>query len=284
MSVAPRIILLDIDGTLLGNVVPVVCEWELLRQFDKGKLKNFKENFRKSLEQGLLRTGISEFLDYLKTDNSHTEIFIYTAGDKSWVNVIIPMIEVYTHFKFNRPLFTRDHCINIKNLGVMKSIARVAPMIVRKLHSQYPYLTKAAVMESAVLIDNSHVIIPQEKYRMIKVPTYNYIYHYDVLKYVEHRVVVEHYLEICKVLVAYGLYPDNKELSSCQMSYDSFMAYYYMHLAGLYKKQHKESMSQGSKSDNTFHTIIKAMIKYKHFAFTDKTVRHLNYVLGQKGT
>lgn len=219
----PLVLFLDIDGTLIGDVLPQVCEWEVLSRFDAAKLPAFKKHLIEALKAGLLRPNVSDFITSLRARYEHIEFFIYTASDMTWANFLIPCIEQIIGFKFNRPLFSRKHCESNKK----KSISKVLPSVVRSLKGTYSGVTVKSLKNRVAIVDNNNVMVDGESHRCIKCPTYNFAYLYDVLARIDVLKLIKNYQEIISILQRYELY-----LSTLiPTSFNSFKARYYKYLA-----------------------------------------------------
>ena len=261
----PNIILLDLDGTIIGDVLPYICEWEVLRHFDRVKLKFFKQNLKNALESGLLRKGFSDFMSVAHKND--IQVFLYTASDREWTNVIIPIIESIIHFKFNRPLFTRNHCI-FKDNDMIKSIDKVAQTIQTSLKSKYN-LNKKMILENTILIDNNKVLTSEEKHRLYLVPTYKYTNQYDVLKHLDDGILKSNYIEICRIIQRHNRSNISFIDQRSRMSFTEFLSSYYINLGHRLGKQRQERQD-----DTLFYDLIVPMMENK--GFTNKFVKYLN--------
>lgn len=225
----PNIIFIDIDGTLVGDVLPHIAEWEIVNTLYKNKIGQFKINLINQLENGLLRPHFSTFIDTLKSNNVKYEIYIYTASEQVWANVLIQCIEKVIGLKFNRPLFTRKHCIIERN-SYAKSLEKVCSIIFPKMKSKYNFKNTSEVVSKSVLIDNNKTLITNEE-KLYLCPTYTYKHVFDVTKYIPNDVIYNNYPIIIEILKKYDLFPHNAETSS--VSYNAFRYLYYAYLSVL---------------------------------------------------
>ena len=185
---SPVVFLLDLDGTMQGDVRPQLQEYELIRMVNRtilhGKKVHYKvKNLYKDMENGLLRPGLKQSLLDIKQTHPHVEFFVYTASSTDWANYIIPRIEKHC-FRgqfFNRPLLTRAQ---VSEAGV-KSIARVFPMVEKTLASKYKKICKQKVY----LIDNNTVLNRPEMDHLILCPSYDYAHVIDPLRNIPEGVV-----------------------------------------------------------------------------------------------
>lgn len=224
----PCIYVIDIDGTLVGDVTHQVCEWEILLKYDPKKLKTFRLKLIEHLREGLLRPCISDFMSMIKQANELTEFFLYTASDDKWAQFLVPCIESACGCKFSRPIFTRKHCLNTEK-SMKKSLIKISTQVWSKLKPKYGGLVfKNAkhLSDHMLLIDNNKVLIDRETKRGIICPSYDHCVLYDVLRNIDERVLHDNVHGIMQVLGKYGLVDTGKVASSRSSSY-SFLATYY---------------------------------------------------------
>ena len=193
------VFLIDLDGTIQGDVSSQVKEFQLLNQLKK-KCKGVKHN-KKGLEEdlmkNLLRPGFQTFMDFIKTTN--IELYIYTASDKKWALHLIPVLEKIIDHKFNKPIFTRDHCMVDDHNIYYKSIEHVQPLVFKNLKKLHPTLTKDEL--DIRLIDNNYVLKSDESDKLIKCTTYNYGVICDPLRSISHDVINTHIKLISSLLI-----------------------------------------------------------------------------------
>lgn len=226
----PQFLFLDVDGTIIGDILPQIAEWEILRQFEKTRIPQFKKNLNAQLQNGLLRPYFATFIDTMKENNQDIEFFIYTASEPVWANFIVNAIEKCTGVKFNRPLFTRTHCFKNKYQKTLHTVASLA-------YSKHTNKCKSVndFFSNSLLIDNNHVLSKQEESKLILCPTYNYKDTYDVLRLVSENVLVENYVEISRILYQYGLFPK----IYTDFSYQVFKSLYFSLIGNLIKENLK---------------------------------------------
>jgi hypothetical protein len=224
----PLVLFIDVDGTLIGDISPQVCEWEILSKFDKFKLRAFKAHLIDTLVNGLLRPHIADFLMDVKKKYDHVEFFVYTASNTSWANFLIPCIEKAINMQFQRPYFTRNNCL-FKNSEVQKSLDCVLPVVTRRLRTAYPNMNNKMMKNRIGIIDNNNVLVRGETHRCIKCPTYSFVYYYDVLGKMELSTLMKRYVEISEILSNYGLFPRISAKSS--FSFRAFLTNYHQKLA-----------------------------------------------------
>ena len=237
-------IFIDIDGTMIGDILPQIAEWEIITKFEKSKMANFKKNLKIQLQNGLLRPNISSFIDTIKANNSDCEFFIYTASNPAWAHFIIGVIESTIGFKFNRPLFTRDHCFSSKHS--QKNLYDVCSIAFNKKRTVYierKIKTAKDFYQKSILIDNNHVLPKHEQTKLLVCPTYSYKDTYDVTRLVSEDTLSTNYLEISRILYHCDLFP---KVESNHFSYPVFKSIYFSHLGNVIKdgvknKQNKDT-------------------------------------------
>lgn len=213
-AAAPRVVLIDVDGTMVGRVGCAACQYDLLRITGASKGKRFaaaKEDLVARLKHGIVRPHLDAFCRHASA--AGVELFVYTASDPRWAAFIVPCIEAALGVKFNRPLFTRTHCTTGTGAGgaleYRKSIARVLPQVYSKLRSKHGLRSAADLRDRVVLVDNTPNIVadPAEASRVIICPSYDYNYVFDVLSHLDVSVLHRRIPKISPVLVRYGLLP-----------------------------------------------------------------------------
>lgn len=140
----PLVFVLDLDGTIVGDVKNQVLLYEL-----KSANVNIVYNIQKSFDAGLIRPYFDVFVKNTKNRLPNAEFFIYTASEDRWANTIVTAIEKHISFKFNRPIFSRRHCVHMR-----KNLNMILPSIKRTLRKNYPNLR----LENRIMIvDNNEV-------------------------------------------------------------------------------------------------------------------------------
>jgi hypothetical protein len=156
----PVVFILDLDGTVIGDVRSQVLLYEL-----KSNNVNITYNFEKSFDEGLIRPYFDSFLKNTKRRLPNAEFFIYTASEDKWANKIVTSIEKHISFRFNRPIFSRKHCTpNGKRLDI------ILPAIKRSLKKTYGNVD----LENRIMvIDNSEVYDKHDSKKLLLCNTYD---------------------------------------------------------------------------------------------------------------
>tara|TARA_Y100000389_G_scaffold191636_1_gene218117 strand:+ start:774 stop:1643 length:870 start_codon:yes stop_codon:yes gene_type:complete len=169
----PVIFLLDLDGTLQGDVNPQLKEYDLLYKVNSKLKKRIRYNTKllfKDMENGLIRPHVKNALHNIKSKHKNVEFFIYTASSDGWAKFLLPKIISFGSFEniINKPFFTRSHCLP----DGRKSIANLKPLIMKSLKQNKKY--ENATFKHIFLVDNNFVLNIPEIDRLLYCPSYNY--------------------------------------------------------------------------------------------------------------
>ncbi len=202
----PLIIVIDLDGTIIGDITPQIMTYELVKNF---KLAGYKfthdlVDLRSKLKNGLVRPYFEAFISSI-SKNIPVEFFIYTASEKSWAELVIRNIELTYNIKFNRPIFARQYCVySEKDREYKKSLSLIRPSILkflkRKYHISY---TKHDLEKSIMIIDNTNVYHSNDQKHLIMCPTYNYKVPENIVSFIKHDQYKKHHLIINNSLSKY---------------------------------------------------------------------------------
>lgn len=236
----PLVILIDIDGTMIGDITPFVIEWEILKMANKSKLSLLKNKICESLSNGLLRSNLAEFYSNMKK-LGNVEFFVYTSSYSEWANFIISCIERTININFNKPIFTRSHCIH-HNGDTIKCLQLVSKTIFKRLKPKYPKMNDEEMRKKMILIDNNNVLKRSEMGQLIKCPTYEYCEFYDIFERLGIDNIVKDpvmFKNIHPILTKYGLFPSSNDNNIDYV--ENFKAYYYKRLGYLIETSAKKT-------------------------------------------
>ena len=283
-----RVMLLDLDGTLIGKVNTAVCEYELMKATETTKTsrgaKAFRDTLIARLRYGIIRPHVEAFCKHAQQPSEDVELFVYTASDAEWAAFIVPCVEAALGIKFNRPIFTRAHCLNLAAPGAppdyRKSIAKVAPAILTRLRKSRPALRSVRdLADRIVLVDNTPGVLANasERGRLIVCPTYSYAYTYDVLGRLDINVMHRKFLRVLvPTLVRFGMFPQK----SHPQSFQQFAALYYERLARLLAESQASNLS--ALAHDRFWAHLTHALPQSSTRFTDDVVRALNRGANQR--
>jgi hypothetical protein len=214
----PFVILLDLDNTIQGNVLPQLQEYNLI-EFLNSKSSNDsgsdpKSKFKKITQSkqyiindfingNLLRPHFKRFIEKMRKRFLNVEFFVYTASENRWANYIVKILEAAIKVKINKKVFTRDDCIIDERSGkIMKSITHITPELFAILRNKYK-LTKVNnkfEFKHIFLIDNNYVLYEKESHYLIKCPDYNHSAIIDQLRCLKKEYIESNYQIIGKFL------------------------------------------------------------------------------------
>jgi hypothetical protein len=191
-AVVPYVLLLDLDGTIQGDISPQIQETNLLKALN---LKQNSKFLKSDYTRGLLRPYFKDFITEIFKSHANVELFVYTASEKKWAHQIVGVIESIIGRRFNRPIFTREDCK--MTIEQHKSLAHVKPKILKSLRKKYDSVYSEEMLTGKMyLIDNNHVL--KEKEYLLKCPTYNHAVLVDVLRNINMDKRIQHHKQISK--------------------------------------------------------------------------------------
>lgn len=217
----PCVVLVDIDGTIIGEIDAQLVEYQLIIHSKRNKQaqdnalgRMFKDHLVKQLVDGLMRRGFPQFC--AECTRRGIPVALYTASEDQWARFLKPCLEravrwelareadasrdassatpqapAKAHakapdFKFAR-LFTRKHCSVTGGGGYRKSLQRIAEPLYKSLRRRFSMPAGPAdLLRRTVLIDNTPGVLAEGD-RLVVVPTYDYACIYDVMERVDRR-------------------------------------------------------------------------------------------------
>lgn len=269
----PFIFFFDVDGTLVGDVSPLICMWELCKRFAPSHMYHVRREVIYNLKSGLLRPYTAQLIQNLKHEHKTSEVFVFTAADKKWAEFLISCIEQVINFKFNRPMFTRQNCLRSDN-EIRKSIKHILPTAVKTIKKNNVAcqgMLTHHFQEHMVLIDNSPVLVDSEMKKWIKCPTYHFRNTIDVLKYFSDELLKNNSEEVIKLLHTYDMFPKN--VITC--TYDQFRILYYQHLSKHIAYDYSHRKTKKITSD-TFFIQLSKVLSSDLPDLRKRTVTHIN--------
>ena len=261
----PRVLLVDLDGTLVGRVHALLCEYDLTRQAwsgladDKAAARALRTAITSRLRYGVIRPHVEAFFKGAAALNRRLlaanggageteplEAFIYTASTSEWASYLIPCIESALGVKFNRPLFTREHCVRpgsganaagalavsqaVAAGSYSKSISRVTPLVFRALRRRYPALRVPADLDGRMaLVDNTaDVLEGAERRLLVPCRTYDYTYLHDPAGRLSVDVLHTRFSQLAALLERYDMF--QAPATPCA-TFPEFAGHYYAQLS-----------------------------------------------------
>lgn len=238
---APLVLFLDLDGTVIGDVLHLSAEREIVTAMCPGAaaLKEMRASHVSRMRYGVVRPRLDSFLRRIEQCNkgptgSRIELFVYTASEHTWALYVTSIIETAVGFRFNRPIFTRKHCHPVGDGTFHKTLTPLLPAVVSSLRRKgHAGLTVAALEDRVALVDNNPTVIRSavDRVRLIPCPTYNFVLAFDVIRLVNIDVLQAKYEQIARTLAALGMYPGPGEKDSgTPRSCRHFLRVYYASL------------------------------------------------------
>jgi hypothetical protein len=165
------VLILDLDGTIIGDITYLAISHNLLLLFKKQNIKSNNINLAKlySEKTNIIRPFFTKFIKYIQNSIPNILIYIYTASEKNWALKEIGWIEKECNIKFQRPIFHRDFCI-LKNGTYLKSVAKIFP----KIKLQHKNIS----IDNFLIIDNNKIFLDAKN--ILICPHYNYQFFIDI--------------------------------------------------------------------------------------------------------
>jgi hypothetical protein len=267
----PLVILLDLDGTIIGDISPQVCEYEILNEHQPSQLKTFKELLTAQLRStAIVRPGFAEFVRSVQAKG--IELFLYTASDSRWASFFVPVLEKALSLKLNRPLFTRTHC-RLVNGEYRKPTRAVLHSVFSSLKRKYRGLrTVSDLNQQIAMIDNSNVLSHDAAFSvgLVMCKTYDFSHNYDVLRLVSDETLAKKTSQIVHKLVQYRMLSvPTVETVSC----DRVRAAYFRTLSD--NLLSKRSLRKTQAKDQMWPELAHIFDKYKLTHFSAKALDYM---------
>lgn len=277
----PKVVLLDIDGTLVGRVSSAACEIELLRSTGGAtgpRLRAARADLIARLRYGIIRPHVDAFCRQAAASRD-VELFIYTASEDRWAAHLVPCIEAALGVRFNRPILSRKNCVRgcagSPAEGCQKSISKVLPLLAKALRKKYPSVRGPEDLRNrVVLVDNTHNVLadPHERARLIVCPTYNYNYTFDVLSHLDVNALHRSHGKIAPILSSYGLLPSGAGARALHPNYQHLAQAYYSALGRAIAESMPANVA-ALRGDSFFAALASALLRPGSGGWTDDEVR-----------
>lgn len=166
----PLILILDIDGTLIGHIGYLASYWTCAKSL-KVDLTDVKKNIICQLKNGIVRPYFGDFIKRVRENYKNVELFVYTAANDDWAIFLIGCIEEIFDVSFNKPIFARNsHCI----LG-LKLLILVIPDIMYVINTKYnSKFTYEDIRNRIIIFDDCPGVYndPDDVKKVIQCPIY----------------------------------------------------------------------------------------------------------------
>lgn len=274
---SPIVIILDIDGTIVGDVTPQTMLYELFTRTNNKDLRIDAKDFNYKLRSGILRPYLGKFLKKLQFSyQGKIEYFIYTAAEKKWTHFLVPHIEKAIGVKFNRPFFTRDNCIT-RNGEYKKSLDTILPKITRQLSKKYGKLNRTSLKDRVFIIDNSKSVYDEKDQQQLLVcPTYDYKMPENFPAHVNLEIFNKHKTDIINII---GRLFNTVTLST-SIDYVEFQKdFYKLYVPFIAMAKKSNTFYQ---NDKFFYYLSNFIIYKGIIRFTPKTISYLQKKLDNR--
>jgi len=267
----PLVIVLDIDGTLIGDIRPQLSLYEIDAAITTKNKKHHlvtSKSLQYSLKyEGIVRPYAIKFIKSMKQHYPQSQFFIYTASEKKWANFLITQLEKAHKVKFHRPLFTRDNCTFVNNEH-MKFVSSISPTILKSLKRQYPRLSMRDLDNRMLVIDNNMSIFgPNDQSKVIMCPTYDYKAPENVPGYISKYMYDAYQTEIVNALSKYVTLYNVKNYLDFQRQ---FYTFYVQYLTTI------EKYNSSQMHDRFFYVLWNVMTKNNISNFSPKVVQYIS--------
>ena len=272
---SPLVMLLDIDGTIIGDITPQVMIYDLVNRMkthsrtpsvQKVACPTYPvKEVREKLKDGIVRPHFKMFVDEMQKRG--IELFVYTASEKKWAEFIVKHIEAAYDIKFNRPLFTRDQCQSVDGEWI-KSIKTVAPAISRTLNKKYKVkIRPKEVISHTIAIDNNQVYSKHDVDKVIVCPTYRYTCPENIASVISKKTFEAYSIAIHQTM---NVYMNNYKPSKNFLRFER--QFYQMYVHAL---TNTLSMRELCLHDSMFKTVALCILHKNITDFNTHTVRYI---------
>lgn len=275
MTSTPLCIVIDLDGTIIGDITPQIMTFELGKSLKQAHVKNIfdLQDLKAKLKAGLLRPHFETFMRNVSYNKPTVEFFVYTASEKSWAELVIKCIEKVIGIKFNRPILSRGFCV-LQDREYKKSIKYIKPTIAKCLKKKYGVaFGKAELTNNILVIDNNNVYSSNDAKNLIICPTYNYRIPENVVANIKLDTFKQHALMITTVMRRHIPLSNTTNYNHFQRD---FYTYYLNYLTTATKKN-----SQYAQDKFWLH-MRDIILSHGVTLFDDHTIRYINNTLRQR--
>jgi hypothetical protein len=260
------IFVLDLDGTIIGDCVYQAEIYKigliLSKLGIKVKINEILNSFYMEKSR-LVRPYFQYFMRKMIEMYPSISIYIYTASERRWAEKEIGIIEKALDIKFNRPIFTRDDCIETYSKEDNRIDYKKSIELIRK---------KMRVKDrngEIMIIDDKDVYIDNND-RLIKCELYNYKYFCNYWEYIPiGRVDNKVFMKYLRSLI------DNKRLNPNYnpMTMKQSMNYY----KWLYEKTMEINRKNNKryKDDKFWLKLTNILVENKINIFNSNTIKFI---------
>lgn len=268
MNSSTTVILIDLDGTIIGDISQQIISFELWKGLKNSCSKYTFDlaDFRDKLKHGMIRPGFDIFLKTIKNHFGNLDVFVYTASEKSWAEFVVKQVETVLGFKFNRPIFSRDNCVQ-KDREYKKSVSFVKKQMIRSINRKYR--SQVTNVQSLLIIDNNNVYGSSDQKHLLLCPSYNYRIPENLACCMKQQCYEENYQKVNNVLRKYIQMPltPSKDFMLFQKEFYT----YYIHFINAISKSNNVYLK-----DNFWSLLKDILVTEDIRVFNEKNIRLLN--------
>lgn len=263
----PIIYILDIDGTIIGDITHQVMVYDIINSIKASNPKfnhNIKD-FQQTLRDGMIRPYFSDFIKQISYHQPNAEFFIYTASQTKWAEFLVKNIEKALSIKINRPLFTRKDCMYI-NGELQKSTHKIINKIKGTLRKKYNNIPINEMISSnnIIIVDNNRVFPGAfDNQRLIQCPTYSFKIPENLPATFSKSLFESNYKHFYEIFQRYNI---NIPITSNYMRFQRFFYQYYVNELAKYAQP----------TDKFWHYLKEIIIRKNITSFDDQSIKYIN--------
>jgi hypothetical protein len=293
-----RFLVLDIDGTLVGNVSYQCALWELSRasRDPSNNSNNSSTNnaspiawrptvLHSALRAGLLRPGFARYVKayrqhLLQTRDADLHLYVYTASVREWAAPLVREIERVAGLVFERPLLTRSNCAVTPRGSICKSMDTVLKTIRRRFG-------RDVHADHVLMVDNTAEVFdrPGDRGRLLHCPTYDFELIENLPAHVPRSLYDANREAVCAVArTVFGV-----ARADAAHDYDRFQYLFYEayvrrhhHHHHQHRHHHHRRRRGNNVKDNFFKLLIKGLVANRVDVFTPAAVESLTAYVSRK--
>lgn len=271
----PLVIVIDLDGTIIGDITPQVILYEISCATNDKSLIDKKDLYYK-LRNGIIRPHFKRFFRNVQKNCNNIEFFVYTASEKKWANFIIPHIEKCINVKFNRPIFTREDCVvSDNNLELKKCLLHIGKKLSGSLKKKYGKIDINYLYKNTLVIDNYRVYKDNYSGQLLLCPTYSYKCPENIPGMIKQYIYVKYYMIIHVILSKYI----NYDLNSNYFYFQNIFYKFYLDFLNSITIRNQHELS-----DKFWHYLEVILVKKQFNTFNEQVVAYLNKKLSEKSS
>lgn len=219
----------------------------------------------------LIRPGFTEMMRRMRDQG--IDVFVFTASDTKWTQVIVPLVEQSVGVNFARPLFTRAQC-KLSNGSYVKPFKSILSTMVTSMKKRRQGIMSVADLAGRVLyIDNNNVISNDTPHapNLVLCPTYDFHPDHDVLRLVPEEVFVKKWPQIMAKLRQYDLF---SAASTEHLGREGARALYYKELSSALAR--RRLANKQFSHDRMWSVVDGIFAKHSFRQFTPKVVDYIS--------